>query len=149
MPLLGNIGQLAGVSNTDWSWSNLMADFDNDGYKDIHVTNGLMRDIRNTDADKAFSHYVDSVARTFIQNNPNAGDVSIWDILDLDEVMQIVPSEKLANYAFRNNGGQANGDLTFSEGDRCVGRGPESRSRTVRPTPTWTTTVTWTWLSIM
>ena len=113
-PVFSNIGQLAGVSNTDWSWSNLMADFDNDGYKDIHVTNGLMRDIRNTDADKAFSHYVDSVARTFIQNNPNAGDVSIWEILDLEEVMQIVPSEKLANYAFRNNGGQANGDLTFS-----------------------------------
>ena len=114
-PLFSDIGQLAGVSNTDWSWSNLMADFDNDGYKDIHVTNGLMRDIRNTDADKAFSRYVDSVAHTFLAENPNAGDVSIWDLLDLEEVMRIVPSEKLSNYAFRNNGGQPNGDLTFSK----------------------------------
>ena len=115
LPLFSDIGQLAGVSNTDWSWSNLIADFDNDGYKDIHVTNGLMRDIRNTDADKAFSHYIDSVAHTFIRNHPDAGDVSIWEILDLEEAMQIVPSEKLANYAFRNNGGQPDGQLTFTK----------------------------------
>ena len=109
-PLFSDIAQLSGVPSTDWSWSNLIADFDNDGHKDIHVTNGLLRDIRNTDADKAFSHYVDSVARTWVQNNPNGGDISIWDIMDLEEAMQIVPSEKLANYAFRNNG-----DLTFAK----------------------------------
>ena len=109
-PLFSDIAQLSGVPSTDWSWSNLIADFDNDGHKDIHVTNGLLRDIRNTDADKAFSHYVDSVARTWVQNNPNGGDISIWDILDLEEAMQIVPSEKLPNYAFRNNG-----DLTFEK----------------------------------
>ncbi len=109
-PLFSDIAQLGGVPSTDWSWSNLIADFDNDGHKDIHVTNGLLRDIRNTDADKAFSHYVDSVGRAWVQNNPNGGDVSIWDILNLEEAMQIVPSEKLANYAFRNNG-----DLTFTK----------------------------------
>ena len=36
------IGQLSGVSSTDWSWANLIADFDNDGLKDIYVTNGLL-----------------------------------------------------------------------------------------------------------
>ena len=39
------IGQLAGVSRTDWSWSALIADFDLDGNKDIHVTNGMARDV--------------------------------------------------------------------------------------------------------
>ncbi len=43
------IGQLAGVSNTDWSWAPLIADFDNDGWKDIFVTNGYLRDYNNLD----------------------------------------------------------------------------------------------------
>ena len=43
------IGQLAGVSNTDWSWSPLFADFDNDGWKDLFVTNGYLRDYTNMD----------------------------------------------------------------------------------------------------
>ncbi len=110
MPFFSDIAQLATVSSTDWSWSNLIADFDNDGYKDIHVTNGLLRDIRNTDADKKFSNYVDEVAYDWIDKNPNAGEISIWEILDLDEALKIVPSQKLANYAYKNNG-----DLTFSK----------------------------------
>ncbi len=43
------IGQLAGVSNTDWSWCLLLADYDNDGYKDLFVTNGYLRDYTNKD----------------------------------------------------------------------------------------------------
>ncbi len=38
------IGQLAGISNTDWSWSALLADFDADGWKDLFVSNGYLRD---------------------------------------------------------------------------------------------------------
>lgn len=109
-PFFSDVAQMAGVPSTDWSWSNLIADFDNDGYKDIHVTNGLLRDIRNTDADKKFSSHIDKVAYDWIDKNPNAGDVSIWEILDLEEALKIVPSQKLANYAFKNNG-----DLTFSK----------------------------------
>ena len=45
-----DIAQLAGVASTDWSWSTLFADLDNDGWKDLHITNGLLRDIRNSDA---------------------------------------------------------------------------------------------------
>lgn len=104
------IAELANISSTDWSWSNLIADFDNDGFKDIYVTNGLLRDIRNTDANKKMADYVVDVANTFVKNNPNAGDVSIWDILDLQKTVQILPSEKLKNYVFRNNG-----DYTFSK----------------------------------
>ncbi|MCH8330161.1 MAG: VCBS repeat-containing protein, partial [Bacteroidetes bacterium] len=43
------IGQMAGISNTDWSWSALMADFDNDGWKDLFVTNGYRKDFRDND----------------------------------------------------------------------------------------------------
>ncbi len=109
-PVFSDIAQLAKVSSTDWSWSNLIADFDNDGLKDIHVTNGLLRDIRNTDADKKFSNYIEEVVYGWIDNHPNAGEVSIWDILDLEEALKITPSQKLPNYAFKNNG-----DLSFSK----------------------------------
>ncbi|MCG7859279.1 RNA-binding protein, partial [Flavihumibacter sediminis] len=43
------IGQLAGLSNTDWSWSGLLADFDLDGWKDAFVTNGYLRDYTDMD----------------------------------------------------------------------------------------------------
>jgi len=68
-----DVGQFMGVATTDWSWSNLMADFNNDGLKDIYVTNGLLRDIRNTDADKAFAKYVEKFIQKFLKENPNAG----------------------------------------------------------------------------
>lgn len=102
--IFSDVAQLSGVPSTDWSWSNLIADFDNDGFKDIHVTNGLLRDIRNTDADKKFSEHIEAVSRQWMADHPNSGDVSIWDILDLDEALKIVPSQKLPNYAFKNNG---------------------------------------------
>jgi hypothetical protein len=47
IPVFSEIGQLAGVSNTDWSWAALMADFDNDGWKDIFISNGYARDYTN------------------------------------------------------------------------------------------------------
>ncbi|GJM29796.1 MAG: hypothetical protein DHS20C17_24310 [Cyclobacteriaceae bacterium] len=109
-PRFSDIAQLAGVPSTDWSWSNLIADFDNDGFKDIHITNGLLRDIRNTDADKKFSAHIEEVANDWVLKNPNAGTISIWDILDLEQALTIVPSQKLPNYAYRNNG-----DLTFTK----------------------------------
>ncbi|WP_255067498.1 VCBS repeat-containing protein [Lacihabitans sp. LS3-19] len=46
---MGEVGQFAGINATDWSWSPLMVDFDNDGKKDIVITNGYLRDV--TDAD--------------------------------------------------------------------------------------------------
>ncbi len=106
-----DIAQLAGQANTDWSWSPLIADFDNDGWKDVHVTNGLMRDIRSNDASKSFPDYLESSLFDYLQKNPNPpADISVWDIVDINKALELVPSEKLSNYMFKNNG-----DLTFSK----------------------------------
>jgi hypothetical protein len=45
IPVFSEVGQMAGISNTDWSWSPLAGDFDNDGRKDLLVTNGFLRDL--------------------------------------------------------------------------------------------------------
>jgi hypothetical protein len=49
VPFFSEIGQMAGIAATDWSWSVLMADFNNDGWKDMHITNGIGRDFINAD----------------------------------------------------------------------------------------------------
>lgn len=49
IPFFSDIGRLAGISETDWSWSVLTADFNNDGWKDMHITNGIGRDFINAD----------------------------------------------------------------------------------------------------
>jgi hypothetical protein len=49
IPFFSEIGRQAGISATDWSWSVLLGDFDNDGWKDIHITNGIGRDFINAD----------------------------------------------------------------------------------------------------
>ncbi|MFY0650578.1 MAG: VCBS repeat-containing protein [Cyclobacteriaceae bacterium] len=100
-----DIAQISGTSSTDWSWSNLIADLDNDGKKDIYITNGLLRDIRNTDADKKVSKYIQEVIYNHIRNNPSFENVSIWDILDLKKALDILPSVPISNYAYRNNSG--------------------------------------------
>ncbi len=102
IPQFNDIAQMAGMASTDWSWSNVIADFDNDGYKDVYVTNGLMRDIRNTDSDTTVSNYINQIINEWIIKNPNAGDISIWDILDLEKTLDHIPSVKLSNHAYRN-----------------------------------------------
>ncbi|MGB5024050.1 MAG: VCBS repeat-containing protein, partial [Saprospiraceae bacterium] len=83
------IAQLAGISKTDWSWSVLLADYDNDGAKDLFITNGLMRDVRNRDYQAMFERPFDSIKSTL-------------------ELVKKAPSEKIINYMYRNVG-----DLKF------------------------------------
>ncbi len=99
-----DIAHLANIEATDWSWSNLIADFDNDGKKDIYITNGLLRDIRNTDGSKAVGDFVVASAQKWTKENPNGGEVTIWDILDLEQTLDLLPSEKLMNHSYKNNG---------------------------------------------
>lgn len=93
MQPFSDISRLAGMATTDWSWGVLMADFDNDGWKDVVVTNGVRREINNKDYFKTLKTYTPMAFR----NN----------MLELTEKM---PSEKVPNYAFKNNG-----DLTFTD----------------------------------
>ncbi len=93
------MAHLAGVSNTDWSWAPLLADFDNDGWKDLFVTNGLKRDFRNNDFRK---HKLERLAAA----KKNSEDMAKV----VEELVAQTPQRKTANYLFRNNG-----DLTFSK----------------------------------
>ncbi|MCB0843578.1 MAG: VCBS repeat-containing protein [Bacteroidetes bacterium] len=84
------IGQLAGVHQTEWSWAPLFADFDNDGYKDLLITNGFPKDITDND---------------FINFRMESGPYT-----PKEQLMSEIPSVKIPNYAYRNNG-----DLTFED----------------------------------
>ncbi len=107
---MSEIAQQAGIATTDWSWSILMADFDNDQWKDVFVSNGLLRDIRNKDASKTLPDYLQGKLHEYIQQNPNPENIGIWDIVDIDRALALVPSEKLYNYFYKNEG-----DLSFSK----------------------------------
>lgn len=86
-----DVAQLAGISTTDWSWAPLAADFDNDGWQDLFITNGYRRDARDNDYVKKIEH----------------GDVSLDDY---KTSLGFMPEEKLANYMYRNEG-----DMRFSK----------------------------------
>lgn len=86
------VGQLAGVSNTDWSWAGLFADYDNDGWKDLFVTNGYFRDYTNRDFLKYKGDYY--FKKAVAREKP--------DTLQLVSSMTSTP---VHNYIFRNTGG--------------------------------------------
>lgn len=93
LPQFSEIGQLAHISNTDWSWSSLLADFDNDGNKDLYITNGFWRDYSNMD----FQTYQVQNYRSF-----NGIRAPLYHLIDS------IPQTRLSNYMFLNKG-----DLTF------------------------------------
>jgi hypothetical protein len=85
------IGQLAGISNTDWSWSPLLCDFDNDGMKDLFISNGYKRD--NTDIQ--FVKY--SMDQSMKMQQGAAA-------VNAAEYISHMPSIKMANYIYKNDG---------------------------------------------
>jgi hypothetical protein len=89
-----DVGQMAGVARTDWSWSALIADFDLDGLKDIYVTNGLAKDITSQD-------YIAFLANTETMQAVTDEGRSRADFLRLTEAMTTTP---IPNHAFRNEG---------------------------------------------
>src|SRR5205823_6293803 len=92
-----DIGQLAGVARTDWTWSALITDLDLDGNKDIYVTNGLAKDVTSQD-------YV-----AFLANDQTMRSATRGARVDFLGLIAAMTSTPLANYAFHNNG-----DRTFT-----------------------------------
>ena len=85
------IGQMSGISNTDWSWAPLFYDIDNDGLKDILVTNGLYKDMRNKDFEKKKEKFIKS----------KKGQLTPQDLMNL---LSETPSVKIQNFIYKNKG---------------------------------------------
>lgn len=97
------IGQLAGISNTDWSWATLFADYDNDGWKDLFITNGYYRDYTNRDFLKYKGDYYFEKGRA-------------KEPADTFHLVTTMTSTPVHNYMFRNQG-----DLTFADKSKAWG----------------------------
>lgn len=93
------IGRLANVEASDWSWSALVSDFDNDGFKDIYISNGIYKDLLDQDYINFYSNDPE-----IIEGIKNRDTSAILRLIDR------IPSEPVSNFAFSNNG-----DLTFSD----------------------------------
>ena len=87
------IAQVAGVSKTDWSWAPLFADFDNDGFKDLFITNGYRREVRDNDYNLSYDQ------------KKASGKVD-----DVASELALIPTTKIENYIFKNDG-----DLHFTK----------------------------------
>ncbi len=96
IPAFSEIGFLSGISQTDWSWTPLVADFDNDGFRDLIVTNGFPRDVSDHD----FNAY----------RQRSNGLISTAALIDL------IPQIKLHNYAFHNDGNLGFSDVSAAWG---------------------------------
>ena len=95
--LFSDVSILAGAEATDWSLSPLFADFDNDGFKDLFISNGIQR--RPNDMD-----YISFISNEIVQQK-----LQVMNKEDLSVIEQM-PSGKVSNFIFKNNG-----DLTFSD----------------------------------
>ena len=91
------VAYFSGVAKTDWSWAGLIFDMDNDGFKDIFVTNGINHDLTNLD-------FVDFFANQIIQKMALTGKKQ-----SIDTIINKMPSTPIPNYAYKNNH-----DVTFT-----------------------------------
>jgi hypothetical protein len=105
------IGRYAGVNATDWSWGALIFDLDNDGMKDLFVANGIYKDLTDQDFLQYFSN------RDMIMSVISGNKVDYKTLIDA------IPSVKIPNYAYRNNG-----NLTFTDKAAEWGLGTPSHS---------------------
>ena len=95
--VFSEIGRLARISDTDWSWSALFGDFDNDGLKDIYISNGYPKAVNDLD-------YMTTTTSAMRPGQANAAHRRAL------ENLQRLPSYETPNHVFRNEG-----DLTFTD----------------------------------
>jgi hypothetical protein len=93
IPYYGDQAKFSNLESTDWSWACLFADYDNDGFKDLYITNGTRKDINNKD-------YFNWLERIDISLKVKYKELSVEDL------MNKMPSKKVDNYMFKNVGGK-------------------------------------------
>ncbi len=87
------IGAYTGIHATDWSWSALLADFDQDGLNDIFISNGIPRRLNNLD-------YISYIASETALQIRLEGPLEEKDL----ELVEKMPVIKIPNYLYRNQG---------------------------------------------
>ncbi|MDB5022363.1 MAG: RNA-binding protein [Mucilaginibacter sp.] len=95
-PAFSEISFLSNVSQTDWSWAPLLTDFDNDGYRDLIITNGYPRDVTDHD-------FMNFRAESYF-------------IASKKQILDQIPIIKIPNFAFKNNGKLQFDDVTDNWG---------------------------------
>jgi hypothetical protein len=106
-PFFSEIANMAGMAETDWSWSVLIADLDNDGWKDVHITNGLGRDPTNID-------FLEYRHERVVQTNVPDSDQDQRRAF-MERLSELGPV-KLRNYIFRNKGDLRWEDVSVAAG---------------------------------
>ena len=92
LPIFSDIGMLTGVKETDWSWAPLFADFDNDGWNDLLITNGFPKDV----TDRDFGDFRITASR----------------LVSKERLIDAIPEIKIPNFIFKNNNGSDFVDVT-------------------------------------
>jgi hypothetical protein len=98
------VAYFSGVAKTDWSWAGLLFDMDNDGYRDLFITNGVNHDLTDLD-------FVDFFANEIIQKMALTGKKQ-----SIDSIINKMPIRPQPNYAYKNNG-----DITFKNANKDWG----------------------------
>lgn len=92
LPIFGDIGMFSGVQETDWSWAPLFGDYDNDGYKDLLITNGFPKDV----TDRDFGDFRITASR----------------LVSKEKLIEAIPEIKIPNFIFKNTKGKGFVDVT-------------------------------------
>ncbi|MBO0343222.1 VCBS repeat-containing protein [Muricauda lutimaris] len=100
----GEIANLSGIDATEWSWGALFADYDNDGFKDLFISNGIQGVTNDMD-------YINYISNEEIQQNIEKG------LSDKDmELINRLPKKKVQNYFYQNKGGTSFNNVTETWG---------------------------------